>query len=178
MDRYNLVQPLVVRSLVDGMFEVIGGNQRLNVLRELGWPSAPCVVVDLDEADARLLSQALNNLHGADNLGLRGELLRQVLEKVSQEEILELLPETADSLQALVSLGQQDMAQYLEAWEKAQQFKLKHLQLQLTPMQLEVIEEAIATVMPKVDSFVERPVRDRPWSARVSGREAPRAVGC
>ena len=30
----------------------------------------------------------------------------------------------------------------------------------------------------KDDSFVERPVRDRPWSARVSGREAPRAVGC
>ena len=28
------------------------------------------------------------------------------------------------------------------------------------------------------DSFVERPVRDEPWSARVSGREAPRAVGC
>ena len=28
------------------------------------------------------------------------------------------------------------------------------------------------------DSFVERPVRDGPWSARVSGREAPRAVGC
>ena len=32
--------------------------------------------------------------------------------------------------------------------------------------------------MRKVDSFVERPVRDGPWSARVSGREAPRAVGC
>ena len=31
---------------------------------------------------------------------------------------------------------------------------------------------------PKIDSFVERPVRDGPWSARVSGREAPRAVGC
>ena len=30
----------------------------------------------------------------------------------------------------------------------------------------------------KHDSFVERPVRDGPWSARVSGREAPRAVGC
>ena len=32
--------------------------------------------------------------------------------------------------------------------------------------------------MPNLDSFVERPVRDGPWSARVSGREAPRAVGC
>ena len=31
---------------------------------------------------------------------------------------------------------------------------------------------------PNHDSFVERPVRDGPWSARVSGREAPRAVGC
>ena len=29
-----------------------------------------------------------------------------------------------------------------------------------------------------IDSFVERPVRDGPWSAMVSGREAPRAVGC
>ena len=34
------------------------------------------------------------------------------------------------------------------------------------------------TTTDKVDSFVERPVRDGPWSARVSGREAPRAVGC
>ena len=29
----------------------------------------------------------------------------------------------------------------------------------------------------KIDSFVERPVRDGPWSARGSGREAPRAAG-
>ena len=33
-------------------------------------------------------------------------------------------------------------------------------------------------VQSNIDSFVERPVRDGPWSARVSGREAPRAVGC
>ena len=33
-------------------------------------------------------------------------------------------------------------------------------------------------VLSKHDSFVERPVRDGPWSARVSGREVPRAVGC
>ena len=38
------------------------------------------------------------------------------------------------------------------------------------------IQVRISTV--KDDPFVERPVRDGPWSARVSGREAPRAVGC
>ena len=43
--------------------------------------------------------------------------------------------------------------------------------------QHEVLPSLIG-MFPKVDSFVERPVRDGPWSARVSGREAPRAVGC
>ena len=37
---------------------------------------------------------------------------------------------------------------------------------------------ACPNVTVNLDSFVERPVRDGPWSARVSGREAPRAVGC
>ena len=40
------------------------------------------------------------------------------------------------------------------------------------------LAQEIISVGDKVDSFVERPVRDGPWSARVSGREAPRAVGC
>ena len=35
----------------------------------------------------------------------------------------------------------------------------------------------VNNVVDNFDSFVERPVRDGPWSARVSGREAPRAVG-
>ena len=37
---------------------------------------------------------------------------------------------------------------------------------------------AVINIAGNIDSFVERPVRDGPWSARVSGREAPRAVGC
>ena len=45
------------------------------------------------------------------------------------------------------------------------------------------LEETMVTTYDAIrqtnpDSFVERPVRDGPWSARVSGREAPRAVGC
>ena len=40
------------------------------------------------------------------------------------------------------------------------------------------VDESALLQALKYDSFVERPVRDGPWSARVSGREAPRAVGC
>ena len=48
----------------------------------------------------------------------------------------------------------------------------------------ETIQQQVASLAQEryeginLDSFVERPVRDGPWSARVSGREAPRAVGC
>ena len=78
--RYGMVQNLVVRKLANANYEVLSGNQRLTVLRDLGYAEAPCVVVELDDARARLLAQALNRIQGEDDLGLRAELIRQVLE--------------------------------------------------------------------------------------------------
>jgi ParB family chromosome partitioning protein len=149
ISRYGLVQNLVVRTRPDASFEVLSGNQRLQLLRDLGRTTAPCVVVDLNDTHARLLAQALNRIQGEDDLGLRAELLRNVLTGMPQEEVLALLPETAQSLQALSSLGQQDMASYLEAWEKAQASRLRHLVFQLTPVQLEVVQEALKRMMPR-----------------------------
>ena len=42
--RYGLVQNLVVRPLDDGGYEVLSGNQRLQVLMALGCTKAPCVL--------------------------------------------------------------------------------------------------------------------------------------
>jgi ParB family chromosome partitioning protein len=36
------------------------------------------------------------------------------------------------------------MAQHLQAWQSAQSARLRHLTLQLTPSQLEVVEEALS----------------------------------
>ena len=163
------------------------GNQRIQVLKDIGMTTAPCVVVQLDDVHARLLAQALNRvglitrqylgnaaipvrrqllthrfkavgllgcrfqsiLQGEDYLGLRAELVREVLEALPKEEILSLLPETAESLEALSSLGQENMADYLQNWQRAQQARLKHLQFQLTPAQLEVVQEALAQYLPQ-----------------------------
>ena len=54
--RYGLVENLVVRPLGDN-FEVLSGNQRLSVYRDLCINTAPCVVVDLDDTQALLLAQ-------------------------------------------------------------------------------------------------------------------------
>jgi ParB family chromosome partitioning protein len=150
LTRYGLVQNLVVRPLEANSYEVLSGNQRLQVLREQHIDAAPCVVVNLDDAHARLLSQALNRIQGEDDLGLRAEMLKEVLAKVPEVEVVKLLPETAESLQAFALLGQQDLVGYVQNWQQSQAARLRHLTFQSTPAQLQVIEEALARVMPQV----------------------------
>ena len=149
IQRFGLVVPLVVREVAPGRYENIGGAQRLVISREMGFDYVPCVVVDADGAEARLLSQCLNRIAGKDNLGLKAELVRELLSSLSEEEVTKLLPETAESLSALASLGQEEMASHLIAWQEAQKARLKHLQIQLTPVQLEVVEEALARLIPR-----------------------------
>ena len=143
INRFGLVVPLVVRSISDGRYETVGGAQRLGALREMEHAKVPCVIVQVDDAEARLLAQALNRIQGQDDLGLRAEAIRHILETMPIEDVFAVLPETADSLDALLALGEADLAQHLQAWQQAQSARLKHLTFQLVQSQLEVVEEAL-----------------------------------
>ena len=57
--KYGFIQNLVVRQVAGG-YEVLSGNQRLKLLREFNISKVPCVIVDLDDAHARLLAQVLS----------------------------------------------------------------------------------------------------------------------
>ena len=147
--RYCLLIPLVVRPARD-VYEVLSGNQRLGVIANLEFDTAPCIIVDLADAHARLLAQALNHLHGEDDLGLRAELLRTVLEHLPEQDVLAVLPESAESLRQLASLGQQGMADYLQSWQQAQTARLRHFTAQLTSDQWALVEGIIAEFLPQV----------------------------
>ena len=149
IQRYEFLVPLVVRAIDNGQYETVGGAQRLKVIKALGFEQAPCVVITADSSEARMLSQALNRIAGEDDLGLRAELVRGILEDIPEAEVLSLLPESTQSLNALVSLGQESIADHLRAWDQAQAARLKHLQFQLLPSQLEVVEKALARLIPE-----------------------------
>jgi ParB family transcriptional regulator, chromosome partitioning protein len=154
LKHYGLVTPLVVRPFNDH-YEVLSGNQRLKVIGQLGFSTVPCVAVNLNDQEARLLAQTLNRLHGEDELSLKGVLLEDILSAISENDVLSLLPETAQSLQALSSMGKEDLAQHLQAWQEAQAARLNHVQLQFTRPQLDIVQEALSRIMPhaRADSF-------------------------
>ena len=125
----------------------------------MGHAKVPCVIVQVDDAEARLLAQALNRIQGQDDLGLRAEAIRHVLETMPREEVLAVLPETADSLEALLELGEADLAQHLQAWQRAQPARLRHLTFQLVPSQLEVVEEALKRAIESTIGNADNPNR-------------------
>jgi ParB family chromosome partitioning protein len=142
------VQNLVVRQVAGG-YEVLSGNHRLKLLKELYITMVPCVVVDIDDAHARLLAQALNHIHGDDDLGLRAELIREVMQVLPEEEVLAVLPDTMDGLKGMASLGKETMAGYLQNWEKARAVRLRNLVFKVTEEQLKCVEKAIERALPE-----------------------------
>jgi DNA modification methylase len=104
LERFGVVENLVARPHPSeaGRYEVLSGNHRLRILRELGHESAPVVVVDLDNAGARLLAQTLNRTRGADDPAAYALLLERVLADFEVAEVTELLPETEATIERLL----------------------------------------------------------------------------
>lgn len=57
---------------------VVGGHQRLKVMKDLGYTEVDCVIVDLDEAKEKALNIALNKISGEWDNDLLASLLKDL----------------------------------------------------------------------------------------------------
>jgi hypothetical protein len=106
---FGVVENLVVRVHPSGSgYEVLSGNHRLTIFRELGMETAPAVVVEVDDSKARVLAQTLNRTRGQDDPEAYARLLDDVLKDMSIAEIVSFLPETAESIQRAISMIEMD----------------------------------------------------------------------
>lgn len=60
IEKFGVVSPLVINKDMT----VIGGHQRLKVLKEMGIVEVECIIVDLDKTNEKALNIALNKIQG------------------------------------------------------------------------------------------------------------------
>ena len=96
--------PLIVRPLDEGLFQILDGHQRADVLRELGETTAVCYVWPASDEEALLLLGTLNRLEGQDIPGRRAVLIAELQAHETLAELARLLPETEAELEATLEL--------------------------------------------------------------------------
>jgi hypothetical protein len=96
--------PLIVRRLADGLFQVVDGHQKADVLRQLGETGAWCCIWDVTDEEALLLLATLNRLEGQDVPAKRAALISQLETHKTLAELARLLPEDEGELQTTLQL--------------------------------------------------------------------------
>lgn len=100
IETFGNVEPIVWNERTGN---VVGGHQRLTVLKDLGHTTADCFVVDLDETEERTLNLALNKIKGEWDYDKLEDVMKgidnNVLTGFSADEIYILMAENEDGIE-------------------------------------------------------------------------------
>jgi DNA modification methylase len=75
IQEFGYVEPVIWNKRTG---TVVGGHQRIKVMKDLGYEEVDCVVVDLDEQKEKALNIALNKISGEWDEGLLATLLKDL----------------------------------------------------------------------------------------------------
>lgn len=94
--RFGCVEPLIVQ--LKGLV-VIGGHQRLEAARQLGFSTAPVVLLDVTEVEAKTLNLALNKIQGKWVFSQLATLLAEIrIEAPDDLEVTGFFKDEANSI--------------------------------------------------------------------------------
>jgi ParB-like chromosome segregation protein Spo0J len=74
INEFGYVDPVIVNKDLT----VIGGHQRVSVLKTLGFKEIDCIVIDIDKTKEKALNIALNKISGEWNKELLVELIKDL----------------------------------------------------------------------------------------------------
>jgi ParB-like chromosome segregation protein Spo0J len=146
IQREGFVEPLVVRPLGED-YQILGGFHRWQIAQELGYHSVPCVVVELDDRRAKILSVNLNEMKGQSLPSLLGVLVHDLSRDLSLDDLETQLPYTLDELKDSLELLKIPVGldSFLQE-EAARQARERPTMLTFVVDDVDVVEDAIEAV--------------------------------
>lgn len=145
IETFGYVEPIIFNEQTG---RVVGGHQRLNVLRDLGETMADCVVVDLCEADEKALNVALNKISGEWDM----PKLKDLLEDIDNGAYdITLTGFDMDEIEKLMTQFAPDS----EDIDSAKDSTLSGIFLSIDKVKVPITEEERTALLERLDNYVE-----------------------
>lgn len=110
IEAFGHIEPILVRPHpeIEGDFQIVNGEHRWRHAVANKLPTVPCIVRDLDDAQARKLTIILNEVSGDADVALLGKLLVNLEELLAEGELGLALPYSTNELDHLLALGREN----------------------------------------------------------------------
>jgi len=139
--------PLVIRPHPEeaDAYQLLDGHQRWQALKHLGHEDALCYLWPCDDQTALVLLATLNRLEGQDDPLKRAELLRDLTELASPDELAQVLPESAALIRQSLELLDLNLEEPLADLERQADAGtgLRAITFVVSPEDEQAIEEAV-----------------------------------
>ena len=101
---HGVIQPIVVRQMEDGNYEIIAGERRFRAMTKLEWKDVPAIVRNLSDKETASIALIEN---------LQREELTAIEEALAYQKLLELHELTQEALAQRLGKGQSTVANKL-----------------------------------------------------------------
>ena len=87
----GLCEPIIVRKRGEG-YEIVDGEHRWRICRDLGWPEVPCIIQDYDDSEAKIKTLQLNYMRGSVIPVKLAALIHDLSKEIKLEDLAKRLP--------------------------------------------------------------------------------------
>lgn len=148
----GLCEPIIVRRRGNG-YEVVDGEHRWRICRDLGWTEIPCVIQDYDDSEAKIKTLQLNYMRGSVIPLKLAALIHDLSKEIKLEDLAKRLPYEEPQLMDNLELLKlpEGFADTLEEQAKKDEEEMPSVvSFVLYKSQLKKLEEAIKIALEAV----------------------------
>ena len=145
---HGIIQPIVLREIESGHYEIIAGERRFRAMSKLEWTEVPAIVRNLSDKETASVALIEN---------LQREELTAIEEALAYQQLIELHELTQEALAQRLGKGQSTVANKIRLLKLPQQVQDAILTKELSerharalmkvkdePLQLELLSQAIS----------------------------------